>query len=160
MIRSGSPPLPIVVTATKKTMTAVNYPGRRRGTSTGEIFMRALISALAVAGLVTIALPSYAQNQDVKTDPAKAAAKPGRSIDEPVTSNPQKAAAKPGRQADESVTTNPAKAMAKPGRAADDSGKQDVKTGTPPKYGRAADDTKPATTSKSKKKKKTQTPAN
>jgi predicted lipid-binding transport protein (Tim44 family) len=137
MIRSGSPLLPIVVTETNKTMTAVNYPGRRRGTSTGEIFMRALISALAVAGLVAIALPSYAG--DVTTDPAKAAAKPGRAIDEPVTSDPAKAAAKPGR-------------------AADDSGKQDVKTGTPPKYGRAADDTKPATTSK-KKKKKTTTPA-
>jgi hypothetical protein len=101
--------------------------------------MRALISALAVAGLVAIALPSYAG--DVTTDPAKAAAKPGRAIDEPVKTDP--------------------KPLSSPGRAADDSsGKQDVKTGAPPKYGRAADDTKPATTSKSKKKKKTQTPAN
>jgi hypothetical protein len=139
MIRSGSPPLPIVVTETKKAMTAVNYPGRRRGTSTGEMFMRALISALAVAGLVAIALPSYAG--DVTTDPAKAAAKPGRAIDDPsVKTDPAKAAAKPGRAADDTVKTDPAKAAKTPGRAADDT------TTT----------TKPA----KKKKKKTQTPAN
>jgi len=141
MIRSGSPPLPIVATATKTTMTAVNHPGRRRGTSTGEIFMRALISALAVAGLVAIALPSYAD--DVKTNPKPLNA-PGRAIDE-----------------GGAVTTNP-KPLNSPGRAADDS--KDVKVGKPAPYGRAADDTsKPATgtsTSKSKKKKKTQAPAN
>ena len=41
--------------------------------------MRALISALAVAGLVAIALPSYAD--DVKTNPKPLNA-PGRAIDE------------------------------------------------------------------------------
>ncbi len=102
--------------------------------------MRALISALAVAGLVAIALPSYAD--DVKTNPKPLNA-PGRAIDE-----------------GGAVTTNP-KPLNSPGRAADDS--KDVKTGKPAPYGRAADDTstsKPATTSKSKKKKKTQAPAN
>jgi len=139
MIRSGSP------TSShrngSKTMTAVNHPGRRRGTLTGEIFMRALISALAVAGLVAIALPGYAD--DVKTNPKPLNA-PGRAIDE-----------------GGAVTTNP-KPLNSPGRAADDS--KDVKVGKPAPYGRAADDTsKPATgtsTSKSKKKKKTQAPAN
>jgi hypothetical protein len=141
MIRFGSPPLPIVATASKRTMSAVNHPGRRRGTSTGEIFMRALISALAVAGLVTIALPTYAADP-VTTDPAKAAAKPGRAIDE-----------------GGAVKTDP-KPLNSPGRAADDSsGKQDVKTGKPATYGRAADDTKPATTTTKKKKKTTKTPA-
>ena len=104
--------------------------------------MRALISALAVAGLVAIALPSYAQNNDVKTNPKPLNA-PGRAIDE-----------------GGAVKTDP-KPLNSPGRAADDS--KDVKTGKPAPYGRAADDTstsKPATTSKSKKKKKsTQQPA-
>ena len=50
--------------------------------------MRALISALAVAGLVAIALPGYAD--DVKTNPKPLNA-PGRAIDEggAVTTNPK-----------------------------------------------------------------------
>jgi hypothetical protein len=97
-----------------------------------EKFMRALISALAVAGAVAFALPAFAD--DVKTDPAKATAKPGRAID------------------DGAVKSGP---VEKPGRAADDSAVKSGKDMTKP--GRAADDTKaPA----KKKKKKTQTPAN
>jgi hypothetical protein len=136
MIRSGSPTSSH--RNSSKTMTAVKHPGRRLGTSTGEIFMRALISALAVAGLVAIALPGYAD--DVKTNPKPLNA-PGRAIDEggAVTTNP-KPLNSPGRAADDTVKTDPAKAAKTPGRAADD-------TTT----------TKPA---KKSKKKKTQTPAN
>ncbi len=99
--------------------------------------MRALISALAVAGLVAIALPGYAD--DVKTNPKPLNA-PGRAIDEggAVTTNP-KPLNSPGRAADDTVKTDPAKAAKTPGRAADDT------------------TTKPA---KKSKKKKTQTPAN
>jgi hypothetical protein len=157
-------------------MTAVNYPGKRRGgPQTGEIFMRALISALAVAGLVAIALPGYAD--DVKADPAKSAAKPGRSIDEgsAVKTDPANLS-KPGRAADDSVKTDKAPGI-KPGRAADDSVKTDKAPGTKPgraaddsvktdkapgtKPGRAADDSTKSSTSKKKstKKKTTQQPA-
>jgi hypothetical protein len=94
--------------------------------------MRALISALAVAGLVAIALPSYAG--DVKTDSAASAAKPGRAIEE-----------------GNAVKTDPAASAAKPGRAADDTVGTSKNPGAKP--GRAADDTKPATTTKKKKKK-------
>ena len=83
--------------------------------------MRALISALAVASAFAFALPAFAD--DVKTDPAKSAAKPGRSIDEPVKSGP---VGKPGRQADDS-TVKSGKDMTKPGRAADDSTKPATK---------------------------------
>jgi len=83
--------------------------------------MRALISALAVASAFAFALPAFAD--DVKTDPAKSAAKPGRSIDEPVKSGPVD---KPGRQADDS-TVKSGKDMTKPGRAADDSTKPATK---------------------------------
>jgi len=84
--------------------------------------MRALISALAVAGVVAFALPAFADDV-VKSDPAKSAAKPGRSIDEPVKSGPVD---KPGRQADDSTnggTVKSGKDMTKPGRAADDTAK-------------------------------------
>jgi len=84
--------------------------------------MRALISALAVAGVVAFALPAFADDV-VKSDPAKSAAKPGRSIDEPVKSGPVD---KPGRQADDS-TVKSGKDMTKPGRAADDSTKPATK---------------------------------
>jgi hypothetical protein len=78
--------------------------------------MRALISALAVASAFAFALPAFAD--DVKSDPAKAAAKPGRAIDDgAVKSGPVE---KPGRAADDSVKTDPTKSTAKPGRAADD----------------------------------------
>ena len=100
--------------------------------------MRALISALAVAGLVAIALPGYAD--DVKADPAKSAAKPGRAIDEGGT-----------------VKTDPAN-LSKPGRAADDSGnKQDVlKTGRRPRRPRGRRPKPPPRPREEKK--KTQTP--
>ena len=42
--------------------------------------MRALISALAVASAFAFALPAFAD--DVKSDPAKSAAKPGRAADD------------------------------------------------------------------------------
>ncbi|HYL19570.1 MAG TPA: hypothetical protein VEV20_12890 [Burkholderiales bacterium] len=87
--------------------------------------MRALISALAVASAFAFALPAFAD--DVKSDPAKAAAKPGRSIDEPVKAGPID---KPGRQADDSTnggTVKSGKDMTKPGRAADDSTKPATK---------------------------------
>ena len=78
--------------------------------------MRALISALAVASAFAFALPAFAD--DVKTDPAKSVAKPGRAIDDgAVKSGPVE---KPGRAADDSVKTDPTKSVAKPGRAADD----------------------------------------
>jgi hypothetical protein len=78
--------------------------------------MRALISALAVASAFAFALPAFAD--DVKSDPAKSAAKPGRAIDDgAVKSGPTD---KPGRQADDS-TVKSGKDMTKPGRAADDS---------------------------------------
>jgi hypothetical protein len=81
--------------------------------------MRALISALAVASAFAFALPAFAD--DVKSDPAKSAAKPGRAIDDgAVKSGPVE---KPGRQADDSVKTDPTKSVAKPGRAADDTAK-------------------------------------
>jgi hypothetical protein len=88
--------------------------------------MRALISALAVASAFAFALPAFAD--DVKSDPAKSAAKPGRAID------------------DGAVKSGP---VEKPGRAADDSVKTDKAPGTKP--GRAADDSKPAKKSKKKK---------
>jgi hypothetical protein len=78
--------------------------------------MRALISALMVAGAVAFALPAFAD--DVKTDPAKSVAKPGRAIDDgAVKSGPIE---KPGRAADDTVRTS-TDPSAKPGRAADDS---------------------------------------
>ena len=88
--------------------------------------MRALISALAVASAFAFALPAFAD--DVKSDPAKSAAKPGRAID------------------DGAVKSGP---VEKPGRAADDSVKTDKAPGTKP--GRAADESKPAKKSKKKK---------
>ena len=94
--------------------------------------MRALISALAVASAFALALPAFAD--DVKSDPAKSAAKPGRAIDDgAVKSGPVE---KPGCAADDSVKTDSTKSSAKPGRA--------------------ADDTKPAKKSKKKKKEVTQ----
>ena len=75
--------------------------------------MRALISALAVAGLFAVALPGYAD--DVKS--GGQTNKPGRSIDEPVKSGG--ASDKPGRAIDEPVKSGGA--SDKPGRAIDDS---------------------------------------
>ena len=80
--------------------------------------MRALISALAVASAFAFALPAFAD--DVKSDPAKSAAKPGRAIDDgAVKSGPVE---KPGRAADDSSVKS-GKDMTKPGRAADDTAK-------------------------------------
>ena len=111
--------------------------------------MRALISALMVAGAVAFSLPAFAD--DVKTNP-NPTAKPGRAIDDgAVKSGPVE---KPGRAADDTVKTDPTK-LNKPGRAADDT----VRTSKDPiaKPGRAADDSKPA---KKSKKKKAQAPTN
>ena len=77
--------------------------------------MRALISALAVASAFAFALPAFAD--DVKSDPAKSSAKPGRAIDDgAVKSGPVE---KPGRAADDSSVKS-GKDMTKPGRAADE----------------------------------------
>src|SRR5262249_17820993 len=67
-----------------------------------EKFMRALISALAVAVAVAFTLPAFAADP-VKTDP-NPGAKPGRAIDDgAVKSGPVD---KPGRAADDSVKTD------------------------------------------------------
>ena len=93
--------------------------------------MRALISALAVAGLFAVALPGYAAD-DVKS--GGPSAKPGRSIDDSVKSGG--ATDKPGRSIDDSVKSGGA--TDKPGRAVDDS---TVKSGgASTKPSRAADD--------------------
>ena len=62
--------------------------------------MRKLLMAIVAAAFAAFTMSAIAD--DVKTDPAKAAAKPGRAIDDnAVKSDPAKAAAKPGRAADE-----------------------------------------------------------
>jgi Ni/Co efflux regulator RcnB len=62
--------------------------------------MRKLIMAIIAAAFAAVSASAFAD--DVKTDPAKAAAKPGRQIDEgTVKTDPSKAASKPGRQANE-----------------------------------------------------------
>lgn len=91
--------------------------------------MRALISALMVAGAVAFSLPAFADDVKTNVNPAKA----GRAID------------------DGAVKTGP---IDKPGRAADDSVKTDPKSATKP--GRQADDTKAPSKKKKKKAKEPQ----
>jgi hypothetical protein len=64
--------------------------------------MRKLIMAIVAAAFAAFTVSAFAADDAVKTDPAKAAAKPGRAID------------------DNAVKTDPAKAVSKPGRAADE----------------------------------------
>ncbi len=74
--------------------------------------MRALISALAVAGLFSIALPSYSA-EDPYTAESKAA-KPGRAIEEGAVKSGG-ATDKPGRAIEEGTVKSGGKE--KPGRA-------------------------------------------
>ena len=71
--------------------------------------MRAIISALAVAGLFSIALPSYSADEPYTSE--SKAAKPGRAISEDVKSGNTN---KPGRAISEDVKTGNSN---KPGRA-------------------------------------------
>mgnify|MGYP003694209049 CR=1 FL=1 len=108
MIRSGSPPLPGRRNGNANSDDRSQLP-RQAARDLNRRNVHACIdfsaSSCRTGGDCA---SSYAG--DVTTDPAKAAAKPGRAIDEPSTSNPAKAAAKPGRAADDTVKTDPAKA--------------------------------------------------
>jgi len=95
--------------------------------------MRALISALAVAGLFSIALPSYSA-EDPYTAESKAA-KPGRAIEEGAVKSGG-ATDKPGRAIEEGAVKSGG-ATDKPGRAVEE---ESVKTGgKPEKPGRAVE---------------------
>jgi hypothetical protein len=61
--------------------------------------MRKLIMAIIAAAFAAFTVSSFAADA-VKTDP-NPGAKPGRQIDDTVKTDPGKAAAKPGRAADE-----------------------------------------------------------
>ena len=68
--------------------------------------MRKLIMAIVAAAFAAFTVSAFAGDA-VQTDPAKAAAKPGRAIDDnAVKSDPAKSAAKPGRAADEPAPTD------------------------------------------------------
>ena len=70
--------------------------------------MRALISALAVAGLFSIALPSYSADEPYTSE--SKAAKPARAISEDVksggsTDKPGRAVEKDGKRHDQEVSS-------------------------------------------------------
>jgi hypothetical protein len=116
MIRAGSPPLPGIEKGNSDDRTWIPRQAAVEP-QTGEIFMRALISALVVAGVVGFSLPAFAQEVTAPNKPKPA----GRAIDEGNTVKTDPANLnKPGRAADDSVKTDSSKAVAKPGRAADE----------------------------------------
>ena len=95
--------------------------------------MRALISALAVAGLFSLALPSYSADEPYTAE--SKATKPGRAIEEGAVKSGG-ATDKPGRAIEEG-TVKSGGATDKPGRAVE----EEVKTGgaKPEKPGRAVE---------------------
>ena len=116
-------------------MTAIDMhtPAGGGGTSNQEKFMRALISALVVAGVVGFALPAVADEGVTAPNKPKAA---GRAIDDGSVTAPNKPKAA-GRAIDDGSVTAPNKPKAA-GRAIDDgSVKAKPKKHTEP--GRAAD---------------------
>jgi hypothetical protein len=166
-IRTGSPPLPGVVAAKELAMTAIDMhtPAGGGGTSNQEKLMRALISALVVAGVVGFALPAVADDAVMAPNKPKAA---GRAIDDggSTVTAPNKAKAagraiddgtavkapnkeKAGRAIDDGTVKAPNKEKAA-GRAIDDG---TVKTNKPKQYGRsiAAEKQDPTVKSKAKK---------
>ena len=137
-------------------MTAIDMhtPAGGGGTSNQEKFMRALISALVVAGVVGFALPAVADEGVTAPNKPKAA---GRAIDDGTVTAPNKPktagraiddgtvkANKPkqyGRsiaaEKQDPTVKSKAKKHSEPGRAVDNSGT--VKSGPKDQPGRAAD---------------------
>jgi len=131
-------------------MTALAYPGKRQcdfELNSKETLVRALISALAVAGLFAVALPSYggdANDKDIDGGPVKSGG---------LTYDPTMGGRSPFI---DDGTVKSGGATDRPGRAVDD-GK--VKAGgATAEPGRTADEPKVTQTNK-KKSKKAKTPA-
>jgi hypothetical protein len=133
IMRFGSPPLPGVVTSGNYDV-RTRLPRQAAVGPKQETFMRTLISALAMAGVVAFSLAAYAADEPYTAKPA--AQKPGRAIDEDTVKSGGPST-KPGRAIEEGTTVKKAKKPKEHGRAIDDGS---VKSGPVDKPGRAIEE--------------------